>query len=139
MSNYGFTLVGHLQVMEEPLSSLYVDKQTDTYYLTVRTFVKSEEPIYMISQVDPSIVVAYMEHQIGLRSIFEANAVFEYKKLLNHPLCTKEITPVDKKKVSALLDNDFVEDLFNESLAYKSYALKKYLLKINKPNILCHV
>lgn len=137
MNNKGFALVGHLQVMGEPLSSLYVDRQTDMYYLTVRSFVNIGIQTYVMSQVKPTIVVAYMNRQIGLHTIFETNPVFEYKRVAGQKLRVEDIRPVHRGKAFELLDNNAMDDCFDESLAYKSFSLKNYLIK--KSNTSCHV
>ena len=70
MNNTNFILVGHLQVLGIPLSSLYKDNQNNVYYLTVRSFEDVDVATYVMSEVTPANVVDYMEKRIGLRSIF---------------------------------------------------------------------
>lgn len=127
MNNTNFILVGHLQVLGLPLSSLYKDKQNNTYYLTVRSFKDVDAATYVMSEVTPSIVVDYMEKRVGLKTIFEEGKLFEYQHIEGKPLNIGDMVPIRKRKAYMLLDNDGLTDSFDDRLAYKSYALKRYL------------
>lgn len=130
MTNSNFILVGHLQVLGEPLSSLYKDRVSDVYYLTVRSFEAVNVATYVMSEVRPSVVVDYMEKKVGLRTIFGAGKTFEYQHSDGKALSKEGMMPIVKQKAYALLDQDGLADSFDESLAYKSFALKRYLKNI---------
>ena len=132
MNNTNFILVGHLQVLGIPLSSLYKDNQNNVYYLTVRSCEDVDVATYVMSEVTPANVVDYMEKRIGLRSIFGEGKLFEYQHTDGENLSKERMIPIRKKKAYALLKNDGLEDSFDDSLAYKSYALKRYLRNVVK-------
>lgn len=132
MNNTNFILVGHLQVLGIPLSSLYKDNQNNVYYLTVRSFDDVDVATYVMSEVTPANVVDYMEKRIGLKSIFGEGKLFEYQHMDGENLSKERMIPIRKKKAYALLKNDGLEDSFDDTLAYKSYALKRYLRNVAK-------
>lgn len=127
MNNTNFILVGHLQVLGIPLSSLYKDRQNNIYYLTVRSSEDVDVATYVMSEVTPSVVVDYMEKRVGLRTIFGKGKLFEYQDIEGRPLNVEAMVPIRKQEAYMLLDNDCLTDSFDDSLAYKSYALKRYL------------
>ena len=121
-------LVGHLQVMDEPLSSLYVSHATGCYYLAVRTYLAENEETFVMSKVVPQLVLDYMEGHLGLHSIFSSNNAYQYSHR-NRELCEADMNPIDSVTAVELLGNDGLDDMYDKHLAYKGWAVKSYLKK----------
>ncbi len=127
--NNGFRLVGHLQVLDEPLSSLYTDCSSGLYYLFVRLFEDTQFSTFVLTEVTPHEVVDYMEGRIGLRGMFSHGASYYYQ---NHG---EELRTSDFKRLSSAnafkkLKLDGLEDNFDRHLAYRMVPLKQYLKAI---------
>ena len=54
--NEDFILVGHLQVLDEALSSLYSDRKSGQYFLFVRVYEDDNDNTFVLTQVQPSVV-----------------------------------------------------------------------------------
>jgi len=128
MNEQAMILVGHLQVMEEPLSSLYVSHATGYYYLAVRTYIDDNEETFVMSKVAPQLVLDYMEGHLGLQSIFSTNNVFQYSHR-NRELCEADMNPIDVNRAVELLESDGLDDLFDKHLSQRGWAVKSYLKK----------
>lgn len=46
-----FMLIEHLQVMDEPLSSLYADRKSGKYFLSVRLYENIEDKSYLFRRL----------------------------------------------------------------------------------------
>lgn len=124
--NEEFLLVGHLQVMEEPLSSLYTDRLSGVFYLFVRLFEDTKSSTFVLSEVTPLQVVDYMEGRLGLRSIFGHNKSYYYQHQ-HSQLSKSDFLPLTTDKAYEKLDSDGLEDKFDRELSYRSVPLKQYL------------
>lgn len=120
-------LVGHLQVMDEPLASLYVDHAIGRYYLFVRLYVNVTKPTFLVAQVSLYQIQKYMRKEFGLNDIFShSNAyLFSATKLLD--FSSSMLVPLQRAKALELLKKDEVDDLFDKHLSYKYVALKNYI------------
>lgn len=124
--NEEFLLVGHLQVMEEPLSSLYTDRFSGVFYLFVRLFEDTQSSTFVLSEVTPLQVVDYMEGRLGLRSIFGHNKSYYYQHQ-HQQLSKSNFLPLTTAKAYEKLDSDGLEDKFDKDLSYRPVSLKQYL------------
>ena len=129
MKNSNINLIGHLQIMEEPLSSLYTDRKRGVYYLFVRIFENTELATYILSEVSPSLVIDYIEGKIGLRNIFSNNKSFYYKHK-SDCLDSNHFIPISISAACNKLAEDGLNDKFDIHLAHKSVPLKLYLRKL---------
>ena len=127
--NNNFELVGHLQVMEEPLSSLYADKGSGVMYFFVRIFEDMNEASFILSEVSPSVVVDYMDGKIGLKSIFSNHKVYYYINR-NPQLSISDFHPLTNEDATNRLSLDGLDDMYDRSLSYRSVPLKQYLKHI---------
>lgn len=59
--NEDFILVGHLQVLDEALSSLYSDRKSGQYFLFVRVYEDDNDNTFVLTQVQPSVVLDYID------------------------------------------------------------------------------
>lgn len=124
--NDNFLLVGHLQVMEEPLSSLYTDSASGVYYLFVRLFEETAFSTFVLTEVTPVEVVEYMEGRLGLKCIFSHRPSYYYQQQ-NHELRVSDFKKLTTAKAYEKLELDGLEDLFDRHLSYKMAPLKQYL------------
>lgn len=123
-----FSLVGHLQVLDEPLASLYKDSANGKYFLIVRVYEETEDFTYLISEVVPSSVIEYMNGKVGLKNIFDkSNGSFFYRRKKNEFLTYSAFKPLTSEQAINKLSSDGVEDTFDKELAYRSVPLKNYL------------
>lgn len=127
--NNNFELVGHLQVMEEPLSSLYADKVSGNMYIFVRIFEEMDNASFVLSEVSPSIVVDYMDGKVGLKSIFSNNKAYYYV-CQNKQLSLSDFRPLTNEDATSRLSMDGLDDLYDRTLSYRSVPLKRYLRHI---------
>lgn len=122
-----FYLVGHLQVMDEPLSSLYVDHANGRYYIFVRLYVNAIKPTYLVSEVSLIMVQRYMKQEIGLTDIFSCSQAYLFTASDKSEFSLSMLVPLGKDKALNLLKDDGVEDLFDKYFSYKYVALKNYI------------
>lgn len=122
-------LLGHLQVLDEPLSSLYSDSSRGVLYLFVRLFEDTPVSTFVLSEVTPIQVVDYMEGRIGLNGIFGENKSYYYEEI-HVTLDAADFLPLTKNKAREKLSCDGLGDMFDRQLAYRSLPLKQYLRSI---------
>lgn len=127
--NNNFELVGHLQVMEEPLSSLYADKGSGIMYIFVRIFEDMDNESFILSEVSPSVIVDYMDGKVGLKSIFSNHKAYYYINN-NTQLSLSDFHPLTNEDATSRLSMDGLDDLYDRSLSYRSVPLKQYLRRI---------
>lgn len=124
--NEGFQLVGHLQVMDEPLLSLYIDNVSGLFYLFVRLFEKTSFSTFVLTEVTPHEVVDYMEGRVGLRGMFSHGASYYYQNK-GEELRTSDFKRLTSAKTYEKLGSDGLEDKFDSHLSYRTVPLKQYL------------
>lgn len=127
--NNNFELIGHLQVMEEPLSSLYADKVSGNMYIFVRIFEDMDNASFVLSEVSPSIVVDYMDGKVGLKSIFSNHKAYYYV-YQNKQLSLSDFRPLTNEDATSRLSMDGLDDMYDRTLSYRSVPLKQYLRHI---------
>lgn len=122
-----FLLVGHLQVMEEPMSSLYTDSISGKYFLFVRICEDQSDDVFVLSEVKPTSVLEYMNGHLGLKAIFSNSPTYYYKKGREATLTSKLFLPLSQDQAVLRINNDYPNDMFDRRLAYRSVTLKNYL------------
>lgn len=127
--NEDFRLVGHLQVMDEPLSSLYIDKVSGLLYLFVRVFEDSDVSAFVLTVVSPLQAVYYMEGRVGLQGIFSNGKSYYYRHINNvvRSSCFELLPP---EKVSGKLESCGLGDKFDSRLSYRTVPLKQHLKRM---------
>ncbi len=126
-----FVLIEHLQVMDEPLSSLYADRESGKYFLSVRLYEDIEEESYLFSEVVPELVLKYMGRQLGLRALFEAETSFYYRTNNQQVLSLTNFTPLSREESYRRLSAEgSLDDMYDIHLAYRSAFLKRYLTNL---------
>lgn len=120
-------LVGHLQVMDEPLASLYVDHASGRYYLFVRLYVNVIKPTFLVAQVSLYQIQKYMRKEFGLNDIFSHSNTYLFSATNLLDFSSSMLLPLQRAKALELLKKDEVDDLFDKHLSYKYVALKNYI------------
>lgn len=122
-----FLLVGHLQVMEEPLSSLYTDSISGKFFLFVRICEGLTDDAFILSEVKPASVLEYMNGHLGLKSIFSNSPTYYYKRGEETSLASNLFSPLSQKQAVSRINDEYPNDMFDRRLAYRSVSLKNYL------------
>lgn len=128
--NEDFILVGHLQVLDEALSSLYSDRRSGQYFLFVRVYEDNDDNTFVLTQVQPSVVLDYIDGKVGLKKIFSLSPSFYYRQVAKTTLRREDFVPIDHKEADRKLQDDGLDDTFNMALANNSVGIKNYLCKI---------
>ena len=124
-----FVLIGHLQVMDEPLSSLYVENHSGKYYIFVRIY-DDDDDAYVCSEVQLGCVLSYMNHDVGLNKIFRDYPSYHYVRKGGEYLQSKDFIPLTSEQATAELSKDGLDDYFDNNIAYKSVSLKNHILEL---------
>lgn len=131
--NDDFVLVGHLQVLDEALSSLYSDRSNGEWFIFVRVYEDTDDGTYVLAETKPSIVLDYMNGSIGLTSIFSSSPSFYYRTSNNnHVLKRSDFIPIDNGTAEQKLKEDALDDHFDKALADNSVGIKRYLKEYSK-------
>ena len=128
--NEDFILVGHLQVLDEALSSLYSDRKSGQYFLFVRVYEDDNDNTFVLTQVQPSVVLDYIDGKVGLKQIFSLSPSYFYKQVVQKCMRREDIVPIDNQEVDRKLQDDGLDDTFNMALANNSVGIRNYLRKV---------
>lgn len=128
--NEDFVLIGHLQVLDEALSSLYSDRKSGQYFLFVRVYEDNDDNTFVLTQVQPTVILDYINGKVGLKQIFSLSRSFYYRQNKNTGLSMKDFVPIDSKETDRKLQEDGLDDVFNVALAVNSVGIKNYLQNI---------
>lgn len=123
-----FVLIEHLQVLNEPLSSLYADSKSGKYFLSVRLYENIKDKSYLFLEVVPELILKYMNGQIGLKKLFKTKPSFYYRVDGQHILSLVNFLPISQEEsCKRLSTNSSLDDMYDIHLAYRSANLKNYL------------
>ena len=128
--NEDFILVGHLQVLDEALSSLYSDRKSGQYFLFVRAYEDDNDNTFVLTQVQPSVVLDYIDGKVGLKQIFSLSPSYFYKQVVQNCMRREDFVPIDNQEVDRKLQDDGLDDTFNMALANNSVGIRNYLRKV---------
>lgn len=128
--NEDFILVGHLQVLDEALSSLYSDRKSGQYFLFVRVYEDDNDNTFVLTQVQPSVVLDYIDGKVGLKQIFSLSPSYFYKQVVQSCMRREDFVPIDNQEVDRKLQDDALDDTFNMALANNSVGIRNYLRKV---------
>ena len=124
--NNEFCLIGHLQVMEEPLASLYKENSTGRFYLFERTFEVEIEDTYVLSEVTPLTVLKYMNGEIQLKTIFLNHTTYYYHHD-GDSMSSNKFRQISTEALAQKLESSSSCDTYKPVLAHRSAALKRML------------
>lgn len=128
--NEDFILVGHLQVLDEALSSLYSDRKSGQYFLFVRVYEDDNDNTFVLTQVQPSVVLDYIDGKVGLKQIFSLSPSYFYKQVVQNCMRREDFVPIDNQEVDRKLQDDGLDDTFNMALANNSVGIRNYLRNV---------
>lgn len=128
--NEDLILVGHLQVLDEALSSLYSDRKSGQYFLFVRVYEDDNDNTFVLTQVKPSVVLDYIDGKVGLKQIFSLSPSYFYKQVVQSCMRREDFVPIDNQEVDRKLQDDALDDTFNMALANNSVGIRNYLRKV---------
>lgn len=128
--NEDFILVGHLQVLDEALSSLYSDRKSGQYFLFVRVYEDDNDNTFVLTQVLPSVVLDYIDGKVGLKQIFSLSPSYFYKQVVQNCMRREDFVPIDNQEVDRKLQDDGLDDTFYMALANNSVGIRNYLRKV---------
>lgn len=123
-----FVLIEHLQVLDEPLLSLYLNRDSGKYFISVRLYEDIEDKSYLFSEVEPTLILKYMSRQLGLKALFKTEVSFYYRYNGQQILSIRKLISLSHEESSRkLYANCSLDDMYDVHLAYRSTYLKRYL------------
>lgn len=132
-NNNRLELVGHLQVTDQPLLSLYVTQSGDTLFFFYR--LKRNE--YYLTKVKPSDVIAYLDEKMGLLQIYMESDDYLYFHRSRHTAATTDFISVDESKRIELQHRiesfNMYDDLFGlDEIKVRHYIKDKHIDQITE-------
>lgn len=126
--NDSMKLIGHLQVMDEPLSSLYYECKIGRFFISIRLYEDNDVESYMFAEITPKSVLEYMNGKLGLKDIFCVVPSFYFSMSNTCSLSLESLQPLSLEDSCRLFtDEASLGDMFDINLAYKSVSLKNCL------------
>lgn len=123
-------LLGHLQVCEDVMTSVYHNRRIDKYYLSIRLFQFDDKEKYLILDVSPDDILKHMNGDIGLLYFTMNRKGYLYDHTEHISLKTENMVPISNEECRELFYDSSVENRFNKDFAYKSVSLKQYLINL---------
>lgn len=125
-----WSLVGHLQVLDEALVSLY--KYNDEYYIAIRLYEEDDNESWLFVLTSPNFVVAYIDRLFGLHTLLLDMPCYYFVN--DGELTFDKLKQIENEKAFKLFNKyAAVKHRFSKEMAYKSVGLKQHLKKqINK-------
>ena len=112
------------------LSSLYSDRKSGQYFLFVRVYEDDNDNTFVLTQVQPSVVLDYIDGKVGLKQIFSLSPSYFYKQVVQNCMRREDFVPIDNQEVDRKLQDDGLDDTFNMALANNSVGIRNYLRKV---------
>ncbi|MCQ2133996.1 MAG: hypothetical protein MJY88_03420 [Bacteroidales bacterium] len=122
-SNEQFNLVGHLQVTDTPLLSLYVDVETSFLYF----FLRACEEDYILKKIDPNVVIDYMDCKVGLSSIFGTEGCYMFHKTKKRPLSSTYFTLISEGEIKQKMAPFKMFDIYDDMFGYDEVIARHYI------------
>lgn len=117
-------------MLDEALSSLYSDRKSGQYFLFVRVYEDDNDNTFVLTQVQPSVVLDYIDGKVGLKQIFSLSPSYFYKQVVQNCMRREDFVPIDNQEVDRKLQDDGLDDTFNMALANNSVGIRNYLRKV---------
>lgn len=116
-------LVGHLQVTDQPLLSLYVTQSGETLFF----FYRLRKNEYYLTEVTPSDVIAYLDEKMGLLQIFMARDDYLYHHKSRHAAATSDFISIDETKRNELQRRIRNFDMYDDLFGLDEIKVRHYL------------
>lgn len=128
-------LVGHLQVTDQPLLSLYVTRSGKALFFFYR--LKRNE--YYLTKVTPNEVIAYLDEKLGLEQIYMESDDYLYRHRARHAASTSDFLPIESAKREELQSRiksfDRYDDVFGlDEIRIRHYLRDKMIVTNNEPH-----
>lgn len=120
-----FRLVGHLQVTDVPLLSLYTDISDGTLYLTLRAY--DDKEAYIIKQVLPQTVLDYMDCRRGLLNIFTDGVGYIFYRTSKEKISHKRFGQLDDAQMRDRLKSFAPFDTYDEILGFDEVKARHFI------------
>ncbi|MBR1642072.1 MAG: hypothetical protein IJ683_07110 [Butyrivibrio sp.] len=120
-------LVGHLQVTDQPLLSLYVTQRGDALFFFYR--LKRNE--YYLTRVKPSDVIAYLDEKMGLLQIFMASDDYLYHHKTRHSAVTTDFITIDDAKRNELQHCIESFNMYDDLFGMDEIKVRHYIMDIH--------
>ncbi len=124
-----FILIGHIQVLDESILSLYYNFISDRYFLFIKILTDNDEDKCIIL-VETKIkdIIDYMNRIITINDIFNNTDNYHLFNLKDN---SDKI--LNKQELQDLCEENFIPYTFDKYLAYRSIPLKNILYKKLNP------
>lgn len=124
-----FRLIGHIQVLDESILSLYYNFISDRYFLFIRILTDNDEDKCIIL-VETKIkdIIDYMNRIITINDIFNNTDNYHLFNLRDN---SDKI--LNKQELQNICKENFIPYTFDKYLAYQSNPLKNILYKKINP------
>ena len=116
-------LVGHLQVTDQPLLSLYVTQSGKALFFFYR--LKRNE--YYLTEVTPHEVIAYLDEKLGLAQIYMESADYLYHHRARHAATTSDFLPIESTKREELQNRIMSFDRYDDVFGLDEIRVRHYL------------
>jgi len=120
-----FRLIGHLQVIDEPLVSLYTNLGDSKLYLFVRDY--EHDGAFMLAEVKANDVLEYFENKLGLFSLFNSRIGYSYLSHEGCVLSTHDFIPINNIEKERFLHNVQSFDMFDKMYGLDEVFTRHYL------------
>lgn len=118
-----FRLVGHLQVTDEPVLSLYVEQDAGALFFFYR--LKKDE--YFLTPVTRDEVIDYLDYRIGLIQIFDGREDYMYKHRANHQVSSKNFKPLSLENRDIMHQRMRPFDMYDDVFGLDEVQVRHYL------------
>lgn len=116
-------LVGHLQVIDQPLLSLYVSQSGDALFFFYRLRINE----FYLTEVSANEVIEYLDERLGLVEIFSESKDYLYHHRSKRYARTSDFVPVDGDRRSALQIEMKVFDKYDDVFGLDEIKVRHYL------------
>lgn len=122
-----WSFVGHIQVLDEALVSLYRYDEND-YYMAIRLYEEDVDESWLFVMTSPTFVIAYIEDLFGLHTILLDMPCYYYVN--DGELTFDKLKQIDNEEAFKLFNKyAAVKHRFSKEMAYKTVSLKQHLKK----------
>ena len=109
---------------------MYSDRNSGQFFLFVRVYEDDNDNTFVLTQVQPSVVLDYIDGKVGLKQIFSLSPSYFYKQVVQSCMRREDFVPIDNQEVDRKLQDDGLDDTFNMALANNSVGIRNYLRKV---------
>lgn len=116
-------LIGHLQVIDRPLLSLYVTQSGDGLFL----FYHLKRNEYYLTKVTPREVIAYLDEKLGLVQIYMESDDYLYRHRSKCSATTSDFVKIDNERKNELRDKMESFNMYDEVFGLDEIKVRHYL------------